>query len=237
MFFIWTSLFLEFISRENVAQVSVTHFCTTHRLPRIRLCPHARAFVASCDVSPSFVPKPTTKGGARWGGPPYPRCRGEGSSRRGRQCASLRGSPSPVLSSPLVSSSFWAVSRTHARQSPANRMHCKMNVGFAQSHYSSHFTLHRAQRVRNLSGPVQMVKLSFLALTPPPLFFLLCFPQTDRGELTVGHKNVEYTLHSTTHRRHRRRRRRPVGRRAAAGAVCAVIQGRECGAGARFACG
>ena len=69
MFFIWTSLFLEFISRENVAQVSVTHFCTTHRLPRIRLCPHARAFVASCDVSPSFVPKPTTKGGARWGGP------------------------------------------------------------------------------------------------------------------------------------------------------------------------
>ena len=146
MFFIWTSLFLEFISRENVAQVSVTHFCTTHRLPRIRLCPHARAFVASCDVSPSFVPKPTTKGGARWGGPPYPRCRGEGSSRRGRKCASLRFASRVTFPRPLLAACLIVLlgSVTHARTPIAGESNALQNECRLRS-VSLFFSLHFAQ--------------------------------------------------------------------------------------------
>lgn len=115
-------------------------------------------------------------------GPPYPRCR----CRRARGIIAGGNAPSSTLSSAAVdSSSIWAAARSHARQSPANRMHCKINVGLGQSHCSS-----RSLAQKSTYKPLRFgwSNFSFSLSSSSSLSLLssvlLCFLQTDRQRLT-----------------------------------------------------
>ena len=171
-----------FISQE----IRKGNLCTTHPLRRIRLCPRARVSAASCDLSVASVrslPNKQLKDeDVDEVGPPYPRCR----CRRARGIIAGGNAPSSTLSSAAVdSSSIWAAARSHARQSPANRMHCKINVGLGQSHCSSRSlaqkSTYKPLRFGWSNFSFSLSSSSSLSLLSSLLFCYASFRQTDRG--------------------------------------------------------
>ena len=168
-------MFLAFISLRRIRKVSFV--CTTHPLPRIRPCLHARASVASCDLSPAVAPKQTNheRMRTRWALSFLDVTERNHSSY---ECGC--GAHSFIPSSAAVDSPslIWALARTHARQSPVNRMHCKINVEpqLSVSLFFFSVTLHGAQRTSNVPGSIGQTLVS----RSPVRFSSFCYASSFR---------------------------------------------------------
>ena len=139
-----------------------------------------------------------------------------------------------------------------ARQSPANRMHCKINVCLGQSHCSSRSLAQKSTARRVARNPSGSVGQTSVFLCPPLSSSLLfCYASFSSDRQTEANSpwdmrtwNILFS-HSTTRRRHSpSSSARSLARSAnvplpapSAPSLRAEGGGSECDAGARFACG